>query len=277
MSDPVQQPAVLPRRQWILAFARPDIQTQSGRLQRLNGLRGMDYAYSACHYLWKTPSAISLEYSAPKGSLGKPDGQKRSNNIMQTYIKGIRAPRRGSRGKNGFDLVGAISKHPKGALAERSLDRTIYEMLNPRTSLQRLRELLFGLPGEVRDTIFDMDHAREEKHVAWYRRPMENCALPSDLGPLLLRLSRVPCHPEVPEAKLVFSVFEALVGLWAEARLMYDRARMAEIYKVIDLAQDFVLADETFPYIFSPFLSFLAFDGPDYAPSSRPPKPGASA
>jgi hypothetical protein len=142
-------------------------------------------------------------------------------------------------------------------------------MLDPGISILKLRELLFELPDAVRATLFDMDPTRKDKHVSWRRRPLGDSALPPELGPLLLKLSRVPWHPEVPEAKLVFSVFEALVGLWAEARLICDGARMAEIYKVIILTQDLVLADETFRYVLPPFLTFLTFDGPDFPPSKR--------
>lgn len=79
-----------------MPFAEPDVQTQGSRLERLNGLRGMAWAYAVCHYLGKTPSAISLEYSAAESSLGPTDGPKRSSNLMHRYISGKSAAVRGA-------------------------------------------------------------------------------------------------------------------------------------------------------------------------------------
>lgn len=255
--------AIRPHRIWVLPFARPDVQTQPTRLERLHGLKGMDFAYSTCHYLQKSPSAISLEFSAAASSLGKPDGPKRSSNLMHRYLAGKSAPKRGPRGKFRFDLVGAISAHPRGALVERSLSRRIYRMVDPDTSLLELRALLFELPDVVRAALFDMQPARKGKHAAWRRRPPNGCAVPPGLETLAVKASCAYWNPRDSAAPLVFALFETLVGLWAEARLMYDEARMAALLELITLTQDLVLADETFPYVLPPFLAFLSFDGPD--------------
>jgi hypothetical protein len=42
----------------MLPLAKADVQTQSSRLERLNGLCGMAWGYAACHYLQKRPSAV---------------------------------------------------------------------------------------------------------------------------------------------------------------------------------------------------------------------------
>lgn len=250
-------------RKWILPFAEPDVQTQETRLERLNGLRGMAWAYSACHYLWKKPTTISLQYSAPESSLGPADGPKRSSNLMHRYISGKGAPTRGPRGKFGFDLVGAISADPRGALAEPSLDLRVFRMLHPDTSLMELRALLFELPDAVRPGLFDTDPARETEHVAWLRHPLDECIMPPAISSQISRVLPGLWDPRNVEAPLVFGLFETLVGLWAEARLICDRQRMAALFWWIYRCADLVLADETFPYIFEPFLAFLSFDGPD--------------
>lgn len=253
-------------RSWILPFAAPDIQTQETRLARLNGLRGMAWAYSVCHYLWKKPTTISLQYSAPNSSLGRADGPKQSSNVMHRYISGKSAPVRGPRGKLGFDLVGAISAHPKGALAERSLDLRIFKMLHPDISLMELRALLFEIPEMSRLGLFDLDPARKDEHAAWRRHPFDDFVLPPALVEQLSRVYRDQCDPREIEAPLLFGLFETLVGLWAESRLVCDRDRMAKIFSIIKIFRDLVFADETFPYIVEPFLAFLRFDGPDRAP-----------
>jgi hypothetical protein len=258
--------AILPHRIWVLPVARADVQTQPTRLERLHGLKGMDFAYSTCHYLQKSPWAISIEFSAAASSLGKPDGPKRSSNRMHRYLAGKSAPKRGPRGKFRFDLVGAICAHPRGALVERSLNRRIYRMVDPDTSLRELRALLFELPDVVRVDLFDMHPARNRDHAAWRRLPPDGCAAPPGLVTLVVNASRQSWNPREAEAPLVFALFETLVGLWAEARLNFDGARMAALLELITLTQDLVLADETFPYVLPPFLAFLSFDGPDRPP-----------
>ena len=250
-------------RKWILPFAEPDVQTQATRLERLNGLRGMSWAYSACHYLWKKPTTISLQYSAADSSLGPADGPKRSSNLMHRYISGKSAPIRGPRGKFGFDLVGAISADPRGALADSSLDRRVFKMVHPDTSLMELRALLFELPEAVRPGLFDTDPARDNEHVAWRRHPLDEYVLPPAIADQLSRVLRELCDPRKVEAPMVFGLFETLVGLWAEARLVCDRVRMTELFWLIQRCQDLVFADETFPYVLQPFMAFLLFDGPD--------------
>ena len=188
---------------------------------------------------------------------------------MREYIKGKRAPIRGPRGKNHFDLVGAISADSRGALAEHSLNRPMYTMLDPGTSILKLREVLFGLHDVVRETLFDADpEGKEDGPIAWRRIRLSDCVLPPKLQILIGEAHRVHLDPRREDAKMVFALFEALVGLWAEARLIYDRERMDELNELITLHQNLVLADETFAYILLPFLAFLSFDGPDY-PSSK--------
>jgi hypothetical protein len=248
----------------ILPHARPDVQTQTSRLERLNGLRGMAWAYATCHYLQKKPSAVSLEFSAPGSSFGSPDGRKRSSNLMHYYISGRGAPRRGRRGKYGFDLVAAISADPRGAHAEKWLEHRLWKMLHPEITLRGLRELLYEMPPYVRSLLFDMDHARESEPVSWRRFPLGNSAIPQALEEVALIGSGLNWHPREPGAENVFALFEALVGLWCEARLLYDGARVRELQALIIRTQSLAYADETFVYIIAPFLAFLSFTGPDH-------------
>ncbi|MFM0735067.1 hypothetical protein PQQ52_31780 [Paraburkholderia sediminicola] len=203
MNDSAQS-ELRPRRKWILPFATPDIQTQPTRLERLNGLRGMAWAYAVCHYLRKKPSTISLEYSAADSSLGRADGLKRSSNLMQRYISGKSAPIRGPRGKFGFDLVGTISADSRGALAGPSLDLRVFKMLHPDTTLMELRALLFELPDVVRPALFDPDPLRENEHAAWRRHPLDECVLPPEIASQILRVRPVLWDPYQAEAPLVF-------------------------------------------------------------------------
>ncbi|MBB5409945.1 hypothetical protein HDG34_003898 [Paraburkholderia sp. HC6.4b] len=139
----------------------------------------------------------------------------------------------------------------------------MFKMLHPDTSLMELRALLFELPEVVRPGLFDSDPAREDEHVAWRRHPLDECVLPPAIASQISRVLPGLWDPRRVEAPLVFELFETLVGLWAEARLICDRTRMAALFWWIYRCTDLVLADETFPYIFQPFLAFLSFDGPD--------------
>ncbi|MGF6724594.1 hypothetical protein P3T43_003962 [Paraburkholderia sp. GAS41] len=248
----------------ILTPANYDVQTQTSRLERLNGLRGMAWAYATCHHLQKKPSAVSLEFSAPESSFGSSEDRKMSSNVMRGYIAGERAPTRGPRGKLGFDLVGAISADPRGARAEKWLTHRLWKMLHPATTLARLRELLYELHPFVRLVLFDSDPALKGKHVSWRRYRIDDSAVPRALEDLVLAACAIKWHPRGTAAADVFALFEALVGLWCEARLMCNGARMQALHALIIRTQDLALADETFLYIIDPFLAFLSFDGPDY-------------
>jgi hypothetical protein len=182
---------------------------------------------------------------------------------MHYYILGKGAPVRGPRGKFGFDLVGAISADPRGALAEHWLDHRLWTMLHPDTTLRSLRELLYETPPLVRAALFDPDPARKGEHVAWRRYPLDDLALPEIIVEVASIACRLNWHPREPGPKYAFALFETLIGLWCEARLMYDGTRMHELLKLIMSAQDLAYADETFPYILQPFLALLSFNGPD--------------
>jgi hypothetical protein len=265
----------------VMLPARADVQTQLYRVERLNGLRGMVWAYAVCHFFHKSPTAISIDFAAPNASLGRPDGPKQSNKLMHYYILGKGAPVRGPRGKFGFDLVGAISADPRGALAEHWLDHRLLKMLALDTTLPVLRDLLYEVSGLWRALLFDLDPARDHEHVAWRRRPFDNSVLPEIIGSTVLQACLLNWHPREKCAKEAFGIFEMLIGLWCEARLMYDSVRMHELLKLILIAQDLAWADEIFPYILQPFLAFLSFDGPDQPPartktgSSRRKNPAA--
>jgi len=263
MDDPELPTTILPRRAWVSLPAKADVQTQPTRQARLRGLKGMDFAYSACHYLQKSASELSLQFSAAESSTGKSDGKKRSSNRMYRYLRGESAPKRGPQGKHHYDLVGAISAHPRGALIERTLERRIYKMLDPGTSLDALSGLLSGLPDPLPAALFDMQLAPKGKSMAWRRRPLNGCAVSPAIETLAVLTSRAIWNPRDASASFVFALFETLVGLWAEARLKYEAPRMAEILELITLTQNLVLADETFRYVLPPFLAFLSFDGPD--------------
>jgi len=128
-------------------------------------------------------------------------------------------------------------------------------MLDPDTSLLELRALLFELPDVVRVELFDMHPARKRDDAAWRRLPPDAYAAPPGLVELVVNASRQYWNPREAEAPLVFALFETLVGLWAEARLICAGARMADLFELITLTQDLVLADETFPYVLPPFLA----------------------
>lgn len=259
----------------ILPLAKPDVQTQGSRIERLNGLRGMAWAYATCHHLWKKPSAVSLEFSAPECSFGSSNGRKRSSNLMHYYIAGRGAPMPGARGKFGFDLVGAISSDPRGACAEKWLEHRLWKMLNPDITLRGLRELLYEMPLLVRQALFDMDPARESQHVAWRRRSLGDSAVPEIIEGIALVASGLVWHPREAGAENAFQLFEALVGLWCEARLLCDGARMRALLDLIIRTQGLALADETFVYVIAPFLAFLSFDGPDHPPGKVKKRPAA--
>lgn len=97
--------------------------------ERLEGLRGMTWAYAVLHYTGYSASGASKRFSPPL-----PIGQDPNNSkIMYQYLHGERAPVQGPRGKYAYDLVAEVDKHPRVKVASRWLDHGLFHIFHPDT------------------------------------------------------------------------------------------------------------------------------------------------
>ncbi len=91
---------------------------------RIDGLRGMTWAYAILHHTGYSASGASKRFSPPI----ELDGEQPNSKLMYQYLRGERAPIRGPRGKYGFDLVEAVNKHHLANQATRWLDHPLWEV-----------------------------------------------------------------------------------------------------------------------------------------------------
>lgn len=106
--------------------------------KRLEGLRGMAWAYGVLHHTGYSASGASKRFSPPVES----EQDQANSKIMYQYLRGDRAPTRGARGKYGFDLVAAVDKHPQGKLATKWLDHPLWLIFDPKTKGDELEPFL---------------------------------------------------------------------------------------------------------------------------------------
>lgn len=111
---------------------------QSVLADRIEGLRGMAWAYAVLFHTGYTASGASKRFSAtPAGEV-----ELSNSKLMYQYLRGDRAPTRGPRGRYGFDLVAAVDSHHTGRYATRWLDHPIWTIFNTNTGGQELEPFL---------------------------------------------------------------------------------------------------------------------------------------
>lgn len=105
---------------------------------RIDGLRGMAWAYAVLLHTGYSASGASKRFSAtPAGNV-----ELSNSKLMYQYLRGDRAPTRGPRGRYGFDLVAAVDSHHTGRNATRWLDHPIWTIFDANISSRELAPFL---------------------------------------------------------------------------------------------------------------------------------------
>lgn len=105
---------------------------------RIDGLRGMAWAYAVLLHTGYSASGASKRFSAtPAG-----DVELSNSKLMYQYLRGDRAPTRGPRGRYGFDLVAAVDSHHTGRNATPWLDHPIWKIFGENISSRELEPFL---------------------------------------------------------------------------------------------------------------------------------------
>lgn len=125
--------------------------TMSGRL---NGLKGMAWAYALCHHTGLSGSTASKKFSSASSLNLDVDGNPVITNHIYRYLRGETAPKPGPRGKHGFDLVSTVDRDPLGRLATPWLTHPIWGILSPDMTLQGIRKYLSEMPEEFKKLAF---------------------------------------------------------------------------------------------------------------------------
>jgi hypothetical protein len=205
--------------------------------KRVDGLKGMAWAYAACHFQEQGASYMGTIYkdqkpaqvNTPKNSIYINGKLKReikitSSNVFYQYLKGKRAPIEGKRGKNNYDLVGDVHSNQKSGLAEKWFYHPFWKIFCENPSEIDLLNLINDAPVEYEDhfTIPLNDHLLNQLKLDSFDTFIAICAA-YRLG---LMTNNVP---------LIYSSYELITHLTPQASTM----------------------DVAFNYIHKPFLKMI--------------------
>jgi hypothetical protein len=125
--------------------------------KRIDGLKGMAWAYAACHSYKETPQAMGKRFT---NRVSKDDGVGQSyddsnsvSNVFYDYIKGKRAPRAGARGVNNYDLVGEVHQGSKGKLIKEWFDSPLWVIFEEVANESYLVEHGYQMPDAYKELL----------------------------------------------------------------------------------------------------------------------------
>jgi hypothetical protein len=105
---------------------------------RIEGLRGMAWAYALLLHTGYTASSASKRFS----STSAPRVESNNSKLIYQYLRGDRAPTPGPRGRYKFDLVAAVNSHHTGHHATRWLYHPLWIIFNEDIDCHRLEKFL---------------------------------------------------------------------------------------------------------------------------------------
>lgn len=205
------------------------------QIAMLNGLRGMTWAYAVLYYTGLTASTASKKFSPDREIRLDAAGNPIISNIFYQYLRGERAPQIGPRGKSNFDLVAAVDRDRDGHQATYWLTHPLWEILNPSISLQRIREIMRLMPGEISTLLFNS----LDRNILYSRYSIE----------------RTPVNEICSLA--TFDSFVALVALTREGQVIGDSFLESQAQGAIMMAFPVAEEDPVFRYVFQPFLDYM--------------------
>lgn len=209
---------------------------QRTMLGRLDGLRGMTWAYAVLYHTGLSASTASKKFTPSHHPLPiDKNGNTVISNIMYQYLNGKRSPIIGPRGKLGFDLVGEINKDPLGSLATPWLTHPLWNILHPDLDLRKIREFLFDMPENVKNLAFAVNT----------KDPMYGRV--SDSRFVLDELYRVK----------TIDAFVATLAILRETELVGDRGMNEYSWGNLKMWPPIVQADPILQYVYQPLMHFV--------------------
>lgn len=209
---------------------------QRSMLGRLDGLRGMTWAYAVLYHTGLTASTASKKFTPSDHPLPvDKNGNTAISNIMYQYLNGKRSPKIGPRGKLGFDLVGEIDKDPDGRLASPWLSHFMWEILHPDITLSKIRVILFSMPDDLKNLAFF--HGTQD--------PM---------------FGRVPDSRYVIDRLFSLETADAYaftLAIQRESELIGDRAMNEYSLITLKMWQEVIASHEVLRYVYHPLQHFL--------------------
>lgn len=213
---------------------------QKTQVGRLEGLRGMAWAYAVLHHTGLSASTASKKFS----SKIQPGTDNRKslviNNHMYKFLKGERAPINAPTGKYKFNLVEAVDKDPLGHLATKWLTLPLWDILHPLVTIQEIRKYLGGLPKEFTSVAFS--------HIS--------------TNTLFNRIEDPRAALRVLYKQGTLQAYTAVLALLRESHLTGNRTLNEHAWSTHRLMLTKMLNEQVFKLIHQPFLHYVeAFNG----------------
>lgn len=210
---------------------------QRTMLGRLDGLRGMTWAYAVLYHTGLTASTASKKFTPREHPLPvDKNGNTAISNIMYQYLNGKRSPTIGPRGKLCFDLVGEIDKDPEGSLATAWLTHPLWDILHPDIDIRKIREYLFELPEELKNLAF----------TARAKEPMFDRV--SDSRRLLDRLYAIG----------TIDAYAITIAVLRESELIGDSVLNECAWIMLKMWQQVIFSHPILQYVYHPLQHFLS-------------------
>jgi hypothetical protein len=126
------------KRRTPLKPAEPNALKHKCLSDRLDGLAGMAWAYSALHYSGKSARALGIHFTPVEHLITDRYGNSADSGIFGQYLKGLRKPQLGPRGKHGVDLVAAVGNESYGNKANFWLNHALWKIFSRDVSNEDL-------------------------------------------------------------------------------------------------------------------------------------------
>jgi len=213
---------------------------QKTMVGRLNGLKGMAWAYALLYHTGLTASTASKKFSPDKAPKFDKTGKLVITNHIYRYFRGETSPKFGPRGKHNFDLIKVVDEDPLGRLATPWLTHPLWTILHPDTNIRHIREFLNGMPKEYTNIAFSFYSSN-----AMFNRVDD----PRKALRVLYRMG-------------TFEAYTAVLALLRESNLTGNRVLNEHAYATHRLMYPKLLGEPIFNGIHAPFIHFVeAYNG----------------
>jgi hypothetical protein len=214
-----------PREDVVLAPAKASLLKHKTLAARINGLRGMSWAYAVLRISRMNASEASRFFVSRKAD------QPKNSKVLYIYLRGVRAPIAGPRGNDGLDLVGAVDSYPGGRDATYWLSHPLWQIFSDDpdlVSIAKITKMNEEIPASLATFMFMQNKPTNLKELEAQQQ-----------GPMIGR-------------------FEDFVFVCAMFRLAYFAGYWPMHYwLVVYLAKQASKVEPIFKYVEEPFIRML--------------------
>ncbi|WP_322032826.1 hypothetical protein [Paraburkholderia sp. J76] len=177
----------------------------------MSGLRGMAWACAALLGTGMTASKASIFFRPATYANGNPCTATPSSKIFYQYLRGLRAPIPGARGKYGYDLVDEVDRYPGAQGAKVWLNLPLWELVEAQLTLDEIQHALDAMPSGANAGSLD----RYVRAWAEFRLAQLRNGTQEELAVLASRIAVLhrPLYDAEPVFRYIFEPYVAMLTL----------------------------------------------------------------